>query len=175
MRNLLLLAGVMTALSSGAVNVATQRGDNRRTAVNAAEQQLTQQSVRTHFGKLWTLFSDSKIMAQPLYVGNMISDKCPAGCNTVIFGSMKGTVYAYKADVKPATLNDTLVWAKFLGPPRDGSGDATRNTLDDIDMWATDDPWWGILGTPAIDLANRLIYVAVWNKDKNYRLYALDL
>src|SRR5260370_20640702 len=119
MRNLLLLVSVMTASVSGAVEVATQRGDNERTAVNAAEQQLTQQGVRTRFGKLWTLFSDSKIMAQPLYVGNMISGKCPAGCNTVIFGSMKGTVYAYKADVKPATVNDTLLWAKVLGPPRD--------------------------------------------------------
>jgi hypothetical protein len=167
MRNLLLLLIVMKAMASGAVNVPTQRGDNQRTAVNANEQQLTQQSVLTRFGKLWTLFSDSKIMAQPLYVGNMISGKCPTGCNTVIFGSMKGTVYAYKADVKPTTVNDTLVWAKYLGDPRDGG--------DDIDMWATDDPWWGILGTPAIDLANRLIYVAVWNKDKNYRLYALDL
>ena len=150
-----------------AADVFTQRGDNQRTAVNTGEQQLTHQSVRTHFGKLWTLYSDAKIMAQPLYVGNMKSNTCPGGCNTVIFASMKGTIYAYKADQKPTSINDTLVWAKYLGDPRNGGGD--------IDMWATDDPWWGILGTPVIDPANRLLYVVAWNNDNNYRVYALDL
>jgi hypothetical protein len=164
MRSLLFLVYCFAAL---AADTLTQRGDNHRTAVNQAETQLTQQSVHTRFGKLWTLFSDAKIMAQPLYVSAMKSDTCPAGCNTVIFASMKGTVYAYKADQKPATDNDTLVWARYLGDPRDGG--------DDIDAWATDDPWWGILGTPVIDPANRLLYVVAWNKDNNFRLYALDL
>src|ERR1035438_9733271 len=45
----------------------------------------------------------------------------------------------------------------------------------DIDMWATDNPWWGILGTPVIDLGNKLLYVVVWNQDQRHRLYALDL
>ena len=109
--------------------------------MNSSENQLTLQNVRSHFGKLWTLFSDSKIMAQPLYVSKLIvpaadavsaaaKAQCPAGCNVVIFGSMKGTVYAYLADQKPTTQSDTLVWAQFLGPPRNGGGD--------IDMWATD-------------------------------------
>jgi hypothetical protein len=167
-----------SAGAAAPVNVLTQRGDSQRTAVNTAETKLTIQNVRMHFGKLWTLFSDSKIMTQPLYVSNLVvpaanafspaaKAQCPAGCNTVIFGSMKGTVYAYLADQKANTQNDTLVWAKFLGDPRDGG--------DDIDMWATDDPFWGILGTPVIDLPNRLLYVVVWNKDQNYRLYAIDL
>ena len=150
-----------------APNIVTQRGDNQRSGANLLEKQLNQQAVKTHFGKLWTLFSDAKIMAQPLYVSNMKSATCPGGCNTVIFCSMKGTVYAYKADQKPTTVNDTLVWAKYLGDPRPGGGD--------IDAWATDDPWWGILGTPAIDLANNLLYVVAWNPDQNYRLYALSL
>jgi hypothetical protein len=148
-------------------NITTQRGDNSRSGANLLEKQLSQQAVKTHFGKLWTLFSDAKIMAQPLYVSNLKSDTCPGGCNTVIFCSMKGTVYAYKADEKPNTINDTLVWARYLGDPRPGGGD--------IDAWATDDPWWGILGTPAIDLANNLFYVVAWNPDQNYRLYALSL
>ena len=148
-------------------NIVTQRGDNTRSGVNLLEKQLNQQSVKAHFGKLWTLFSDAKIMAQPLYVSNMKTQVCPAGCNTVIFFSMKGTVYAYKADQKPTTENDTLVWARYLGDPRVGGGD--------IDAWATDDPWWGILGTPAIDLLNNLLYVVAWNADQNYRLYSLNL
>jgi len=177
MRTLPFLVFVVAA-AAAPVNILTQRGDNQRTAANIEETQLTVQNVRTHFGKLWTLFSDSKIMAQPLYVSSLVvpaanaisaaaKAQCPAGCNTVIFGSMKGTVYAYLADQKSLTANDTLVWAKFLGDPRNGGGD--------IDMWATDNPFWGILGTPAIDLANQLLYVVVWNTDQNYRLYALDL
>jgi hypothetical protein len=174
-----LLALFLATMSAGAqVNVLTQRGDNQRTAVNTAETQLTRANVSTHFGKLWTLFSDSKVMAQPLYVSGLVvpaanafsaaaKTKCPAGCNVVIFGSMKGTVYAYLADQKPTSPNDTLVWARYLGDPRNGGGD--------IDMWATDNPWWGILGTPVIDLSNQAMYVVVWNSDQQYRLYTLDL
>ena len=86
--------------------------------MNLLEQRLNHQSVKTHFGKLWTLFSNAKIMAEPLYVSNMKSGTCPGGCNTIIFCSMKGTVYAYRADQKPTTINETLVWAKYLGDPR---------------------------------------------------------
>ena len=178
MRTLSLFFVLVAAVAGAPVDILTQRGDNQRTAVNSSENQLTLQKVRSHFGKLWTLFSDSKIMTQPLYVSkltvpaaNAISAaakaQCPAGCNVVIFGSMKGTVYAYLADQKPTTQSDTLVWAQFLGPPRNGGGD--------IDMWATDNPWWGILGTPVIDLGNKLLYVVVWNQDQRHRLYALDL
>jgi hypothetical protein len=60
-----------------------------------------------------------------------------------------------------------LVWARYLGDPQNGSGD--------WDMWATDDPWWGILGTPVIDRAANSIYAVVWNKDSQYRLYELEL
>jgi hypothetical protein len=93
----------VAAVAGASVNALTQRGDNQRTAVNGSENQLTLQNVRSHFGKLWTLFSDSKIMTQPLYVSKLIvpaadavsaaaQAQCPAGCNVVIFGSMKGTV-----------------------------------------------------------------------------------
>ena len=145
MRLILLIAvgSLLCSYAQGEINVPTQRGDNQRSGVNLEETQLDHQSVRTRFAKLWTLYSDAKVMAQPLYVSNMKSERCPQGCNTVIFGSMKGTVYAYLADQRPTTVNDTLVWAKYLGPPRQGG--------HDIDWWATDDPWWGILGTPALD------------------------
>lgn len=178
MRGLLFAVFVAAATAAAQVNVLTQRGDNQRTAVNAAETQLTRANVHTHFGKLWTLFSDAKVMAEPLYVSGLVvpaanaispaaKEKCPAGCNVVLFGSMKGTVYAYLADVKATTQNDTLVWARYLGDPRNGGGD--------IDMWATDNPWWGILGTPVIDLSNQSMYVVVWKSDQQYQLVSLDL
>src|SRR5271168_3428183 len=148
-------------------NVYTQRVNNQRTGVNLVEKDLSQSTVKTHFGKLWTLYSDAKVMAQPLYISHLVTAKCPQGCNTVIFASMNNTVYAYIADQKPATSNDTLIWSKSFGPPRAGA--------HDIDEDALDDPSWGILSTPAIDIANNLIYLVAWNADQMYRIYALDL
>ena len=75
-------------------NVYTQRVDNQRSGVNLTETELSQSSVKTRFGKLWTLYSDAKIMEQPLYVSGLVSSKCPQGCNAVIFASMNDTVYA---------------------------------------------------------------------------------
>lgn len=159
------------------VDVLTQRYDNQRTGFSTRENILTPDSVRTRFGKQWTLYSDAKIMAQPLYVSNLKSAKCPAGCNTVIFASMKGTIYAYMADQKPQTVNDTLVWARYLSDGRACNCPATgpQNGSGDFDMWATDDPWWGILGTPVIDRASNLIYAVTWTNDGQYRLYGLSI
>jgi hypothetical protein len=86
------------------VDVLTRRYDNTRSGVNAHETILTQNNVRTRFGKLWTLYADAKIMAQPLYVSNLAVPvqsiigatakvKCAGGCNAVIFATMKGTIY----------------------------------------------------------------------------------
>jgi hypothetical protein len=151
----------------GSFDIYTQRVDNQRSGVNLVETELNQSNVKTRFGKLWTLYSDAKIMAQPLYVSHLTSTKCPQGCNTVIFASMNNTVYAYVADQKPRSSNDTLVWSRNLGPVRAGARD--------IDEWAVDDPSWGILGTPAIDVDNNVLYVVAWNDDQMYRLYALNL
>src|SRR5689334_15671731 len=113
---------IVAALAPAMLNadVLTRRNDNTRAGVNAQETALTHDSVRTHFGKLWTLYADAKIMAQPLYVSNLTvpatsivgaaaKTKCAQGCNAVVFATMKGTVYAYMADEKPATDNDTLL------------------------------------------------------------------
>ena len=43
------------------VDVLTRRVDNARSGVNSQETALTQDAVRTRFGKLWTLFADAKI------------------------------------------------------------------------------------------------------------------
>jgi len=166
MRPLFLLLAASIAFSQ--VDVVTQHNDNQRSGRNTQETALNHQSVRTGFGKLWTLYSDAKVMTQPLYVSGLKSARCPAGCNTVIFASMKGTVYAYMADQKPSTASDTLVWARYLGEPQ------KSDTY--IDPWAsTDDPWWGILGTPVIDRASSSLYAVAWNDDGQYRLYDLDL
>jgi hypothetical protein len=170
------------------VDVLTRRVDNSRSGVNARETALTQQAVRTRFGKLWTLFADAKIMAQPLYVSNLVVPaariigstakvKCASGCNAVLFATMKGTIYAYMADQKPTTDNDTLLWATYLSDGTACKCGATgpQNGSGNFDMWAVDDPWWGVLGTPVIDRTTNSLYAVAWTNDQQYRLYDLNL
>jgi hypothetical protein len=90
---------------------------------------------------------------------------------------MKGTIYAYMADQKPSTNNDTLLWATYLSDGRACKCSATgpQNGSGNFDMWAVDDPWWGILSTPVIDRATNSLYAVDWTNDQQYRLYNLNL
>src|SRR6266849_2732570 len=88
----LLCAVFLSSLSlASQVDVLTQANNDTRTGANLQETTLMTSSVQSgNFGLLWKLYSDAKIMAQPLYVSNLMSPACPSGCNTVIFCSMKG-------------------------------------------------------------------------------------
>ncbi|HUK90638.1 MAG TPA: hypothetical protein VLZ81_09590, partial [Blastocatellia bacterium] len=126
--------------------------------------------------------------AQPLVVTNLkvapasiygatAKTKCANGCDAVIFATMKGTVYAYMADQKPSSMNDTLLWARYLSDNTACKCGATgpQNGSGDFDMWAVDDPWWGVLGTPVIDRASNSLYAVAWTNDQQYRLYNLNI
>ena len=179
---------LLVTSSFAQVDVLTRRYDNSRNGANAHETILTQQNVRTGFGKLWTLYADAKIMGQPLYVSNLAipvnniigptaKAKCANGCNAVVFATMKGTLYAYMADQKPTNSFDTLLWATYLsdGAHCQCGANGPQNGSGDFDMWAVDDPWWGILGTPVIDRGTNSLYVVNWTNDKQYRLYKLNV
>jgi hypothetical protein len=90
---------------------------------------------------------------------------------------MKGTIYAYMADQKPATTNDTLLWATYLSDGGACKCGATgpQNSSGDFDMWAVDDPWWGVLSTPVIDRAANSLYAVTWTNDQQYRLYNISV
>ena len=90
---------------------------------------------------------------------------------------MKGTIYAYMADQKPSTMTDTLLWATYLSDNVACTCSATgpQNGGGNFDMWAVDDPWWGILSTPVIDRTTNSIYAVDWTNDQQYRVYRLDL
>src|SRR5512132_2104867 len=81
------------------VNVLTHHNDNRRTGANLKETQLTVANVKQKFGKLWTLFADGQIVAQPLYVSGLQVDG-RGTFNAVIVSTMHNTIYAYDADKK---------------------------------------------------------------------------
>jgi hypothetical protein len=172
LQRVLIAAAALSLLAAGAsgqVNVLTHHNDNRRSGANLQETKLTVASVKQNFGKLWTLFADGQISAQPLYVSGLtVAGKT---FNAVVVATMHNTIYVYDADKKPTQpqSQDALVWAQWLGAPKAES--------PDFDSWNTNFPEYGILGTPAIDDQRRTLYVVSWHNANGgeYRIHALDL
>jgi hypothetical protein len=168
--------------SARAGDVLTQHNDNQRTGANLLEPGLNADAVRDgNFGKLWTLYADGQVVAQPLYVAGLAIDTrtnpdtppVTGTFNTVIVATMHNTIYAYDADhERPGPDGRTVpLWARWLGTPRPGG--------KDIDMFSTNDPEWGILGTPVISDDRKTLYAVAWHDDGpqgyRYRLHVLDL
>jgi hypothetical protein len=183
MRALIVLAALaLLARSAGAVDVLTSRNNLDRTGVNPEEQALAPARVNAQsFGKLWTLYADAQVVAQPLYISGLKVDtsanpatpRVQGTFNAVLIATMHNTLYLYDADNErpgPEGRNVPL-WATWLGQPRPSG--------KDIDMWSTNDPEWGILGTPVIDAAKSIAYVVAWHDDGGdnyrYRLHALRM
>lgn len=151
-------------------SVLTHHNDNQRTGANLHETTLTVANVKQRFGRLWTLFADGQIVAQPLYVpGLQVEGR--GTFNAVIVATMHNTIYAYDADRQPVDpqSRDALLWAQWLGEPRPEDFG--------FDSWNTNFPEYGILGTPVINDAHTLMYVVSWHRDNGgqYRLHAIDL
>jgi hypothetical protein len=184
----LLAVGVLGAavqLSSGrarAADVLTQHNNNARTGAILDEAILNATNVGSeNFGKLWTLYTDGQVVAQPLYVSNLPIDttgnpNAPVvrgTFNTVIIATMHNTVYVYDADKEARGPDGRTIplWATWLGLPRPGG--------KDIDMWSTNDPEWGILSTPVVSDDRTTLFVVAWHDDGaqglRYRLHALNL
>jgi hypothetical protein len=176
------LVFLFVARPGRAADVLTQHNDNARTGANTAETVLTTRNVKPDaFGKLWTLFVDGQVVAQPLYVANLAVDTSgnpgapvvKGTFNAVVIATMHNTVYLYDADKENRQPDGSTrpLWATWLGPPRPGD-------KDHIDMWSTNDPEWGILSTPVIDPQKATIWVVAWHNEGGsyrYKLHALDL
>ena len=71
----ILFVALLTAGSAPAADVLTQHNNNARTGAVLDETILNTGSVDlTKFGKLWTLFADGQVVAQPLYVSALAVD-----------------------------------------------------------------------------------------------------
>ena len=152
------------------VNVLTQHNDIRRSGANLQESKLSVTSVKQKFGKLWTLFADGQIVAQPLYVSGLtVAGK--GTFNAVIVTTMHNTIYVYDADKHPTQpqSQDALIWAQWLGDPQPENFG--------FDSWNTNFPEWGVVSTPVIDDARKTLYVVTWNRNNGgeFRLHAIDL
>ncbi len=166
---------------AAAADVLTQHNDNARTGANVGETILNTGNVKpATFGRLWTLYVDGQISAQPLYVSQLPIDTSTnpgtplvqGTFNALVVATMHNTVYVYNADAENRLPDGKTkpLWATWLGQPR-ASG-------NDIDMWGTNDPEWGILATPVIDPQKTTLWVVSWHDDagtKRYRLHALNL
>ncbi|HKU43570.1 MAG TPA: hypothetical protein VJR89_35650, partial [Polyangiales bacterium] len=127
------------------------------------------------FGRLWNLYTDGQVVAQPLYVSQLAVDagNVKGTFNAVLVATMHNTIYAYDADRENATASgrNKPLWARWLGQP--------RRSGKDIDMWSTNDPEWGIVSTPVIDAQKTTLWAVAWHEDdggvKRYRLHALNL
>jgi outer membrane protein assembly factor BamB len=168
--------------SAQAAEILTQHYNNARTGATLDESILNTTTVAPgKFAKLWTLYADGQVVAQPLYISNLMIDTSAnqgaplvkGASNAVIIATMHNTVYAYDADKENRGPDGRTIplWATWLGSPRPGG--------KEIDLWSTNDPEWGILSTPVISDDKSTLFVVAWHNDGNgsfaYRLHALDL
>ncbi len=168
--------------SAVASDILTQHNNVARTGATLDEIRLTTSNVKSaNFGKLWSLYADGQVVAQPLYLSslhiNTLANKniplVTGIFNAVVIATMHNTIYVYDADKESRGPNGQTIplWARWFGPPRPGG--------KDIDMWSTNDPEWGILSTPVISDDKKTIYFVTWNNDGPagfaFRLHAVNL
>ncbi|HJT24848.1 MAG TPA: pyrrolo-quinoline quinone [bacterium] len=154
--------------------------DLARTGLNPNETILNPSNVNAStFGKLFTQTVDGHVYAQPLYVPHL---SIAGGTHNVVFICTEhDSVYAFDADSAEGDNAAPLWQTNFLGTV----GDTTVTTVPWAEVASCDDtaPEYGIMATPAIDLATNTLYVEAETKEvsagpvTNYvhRLHALDL
>jgi uncharacterized protein YjdB len=154
--------------------VTTYHNDSSRAGVNSKEYALTPANVQSSsFGKLFSCPVDAPVHPQPLWVANL---NIAGGVHNVIFAATShDTVYAFDADAIPCVT----YWSKHLIPAGEAPPTATDIGSEDIV------PDLGIVGTPVIDLATKILYVVTKTKTQgtncrtpgscHQRLHALSL
>jgi hypothetical protein len=134
------------------VNVATYHNDNARTGQNIQETILTPANVNSgQFGKLFSVFVDGWVYAQPLYLSNV---SIGGGTHNVLYVATEhDSLYAIDAD------KGTVYWQISLIP----SGGSTVNSSSDLGCFDLV-PEVGITGTPVIDTGTGTLYVVAKSK-----------
>src|SRR5262245_6813552 len=122
------ILGLITSiwlLTAQASDVLTQHYNNARTGAVLDETVLNTSNVNTsRFGRLWTLYTDGQVVAQPLYVSNLSVDtsgnpNAPlvrGTFNAVVIATMHNTVYVYDADKEARGPDGRTIplWATWL-------------------------------------------------------------
>ena len=168
----LIVLALLPALSAHAQPPVLQRGyDAGVSGATLSETTLTTSNVTANsFGLVFKLGVDDNIMAQPLYVPNVVING--TSHNVLYVATMSDTLYAFDADRGGAPLW-TLNLATFENatpvPIAQFAYSANKNIINNL----------GILSTPVIDPppANTLYAVActLENNTLVYRLHAVDI
>ncbi len=143
-RRLVLLALSLAVIACGQVNVLNVNYDTHQTGANLQETSLSPQIDWSKFGKVGTLPVDGQVYAQPLYVSGVAIGGVQY--NIVYVATMNNSVFAFNAD---APQSATALWGVNLGPPVPSGLYNFTDILPEI----------GILGTPAIDATQQVMYV----------------
>ncbi len=169
----LMLLTLLQALSAHAQPPVVQRGyDAGVSGATLGETTLTTSKVVPgSFGLVFTLPVDDNIMAQPLYVPNVVINQ--VAHNVLYVATMSDTLYAFDADVGGAPLW-TRNLATFVGatpvPIAQFAYSGNKNIIGNL----------GILSTPVIDLSTNpnTLYAVACTLENNtlvYRLHAVDI
>jgi hypothetical protein len=175
------LAGLMTGAAALALSFAAtaqtiqpvlQRGyDAGVTGATLTETALnTSNVVPGSFGMVFTLPVDDNILAQPLYVPNLVIPG--QGTHNVVYvATMSDTVYAFDADIGGLALWSAN-FASLVGatpvPIAKFVFAGNKNIIGNL----------GILSTPVIDESTDIMYLVACTLENNtmvYRLHAVDI
>jgi hypothetical protein len=144
----------------------TSRGDNARDGANTNETLLTPANVnKNSFGHLFSSPVDYVVMAQPLYMPNVLING--ATHNVVYIATQADSVYAIDADT-----GAQLWYASML------DGGTTASGKDLPCQTGIGFSQEGIVGTPVIDPNNNTMYLVaktVFNGTVQHHLHALDI
>jgi len=133
------------------VSVPTQHNNNTRAGWNDSETVLTTSNVNvTHFGALFSLQVDDQVYAQPLVVGDVAIGT--EHRNVVYVATVNNTLYAFDGD------DGRLYWRRSFNAPGMRPPRNTDMTGACGGMYPNFSGNMGIVGTPVIDLASRVIY-----------------
>ncbi len=134
----------MAVVTFAQVNVLNVNYDTHQTGANLQESSLTPLTKWSSFGKVGNLPVDGQVFAQPLYVSGVAIGG--ANYNVLYVATMHNSIFAFNADA-PQTV--TPLWQVNLGPIVPSGLFNFTDILPEI----------GILGTPAIDAVNQVLYV----------------
>ncbi len=164
---LFLASGVcVSAVAAAQVDIPTQHNDKERTGANLHETVLKPSNVDPgHFGMLFKHLVDDQLYTQPLVLTNVLVG---GGYHDVVFATtVNNSVYAF--DANDATATEPL-WHVNFGIPAN---------LHDYDFGCLDiNGNMGIIGTPVVDPATRVLYVVALTKAGGHfeqRLHKLDV
>ena len=165
----LMVLALLHALSVHAQPPVLQRGyDAGVSGATLSETTLNTSNVAPgSFGLVFTLAVDDNLMAQPLYVPNVVIKGISR--NVVYVATMNDTLYAFDADVGGAPLwRANLAAFENASPLPLAQFTGNRNLIGNL----------GILSTPAIDLSTNTLYAVACTLENStlvYRLHAVDI